>query len=183
MSAAKTPAPLAPDALLQVGQINSPYGVKGWVWVYALTEPMDNIFAYTPWYLRRGGRFEAVEVAEWRRQGKGVVARLKGCDDRNAVELLNGVEIWVPKDILPVLGDGDYYWSELLDMDVWTDAGVFLGRVHSMMETGANDVLVVQGCEGSIDRQERLIPWLPDQVVTGVDRTLRRITVDWDPEF
>lgn len=178
-----TPAPVSPETLLKVGHINSPYGIKGWVWVFALTEPLSNIFAYSPWYIRRGGRFEAVDVADWREQGKGVVARLKGCDDRNGAEDLRNIEIYVPKDALPELDDGDYYWSDLEDQDVWTVSGVFLGRVHGMMETGSNDVLVVKPCEGSIDRQERLIPWLPEQVVTRVDQTTRRITVDWDPDF
>lgn len=174
---------MAPDALIHVGHLKGAYGIKGWVWVFALTDPLENVFEYTPWYLRRAGRYEQVEVAEWRKQGKGVVARLKGCEDRNAAELLQGVEIWAPKDSLPELEDGDYYWSELLDMDVYTEAGAFLGRVHSMMETGANDVLVVKACEGSIDRQERLLPWIPEQVILSVDRNLRRMTVDWDPEF
>lgn len=175
--------PVDPGTLLKVGHINSPYGIKGWVWVYALTEPMSNVFEYGPWYLRKAGRFEETEVLEWREQGKGVVARLKGCDDRNAVEGLRGVEIWVPKAALPELEGDDFYWSELEDLQVWTEAGQFLGKVYGMMETGANDVLVVRGCEGSLDRQERLIPWLPEQVVRKVDRAAGRITVDWDPEF
>jgi 16S rRNA processing protein RimM len=173
----------AEDSLLKIGHINSPYGIKGWVWVFANTEPLANVFAYQPWYIRRAGRLEPAEVAEWREQGKGVVARLKGCDDRNDVESLRGVEIYVPKAALPELDDGDYYWSDLEDLEVWTVAGVFLGRVFGMMETGANDVLVVRACEGSIDSQERLIPWLPEQVVNRVDQTTRRITVDWDPDF
>lgn len=184
MTAGRSPAPsVAPESLLQVGRIKAPYGIKGWVWVFALTEPMSNVFGYRPWYLKRAGQFQPIEVAEWRSQGKGVVARLEGAEDRNAAELLTGLEIYVPKDSLPVLDDDDFYWSELQDLDVWTEAGVFLGRVQAMMETGANDVLVVRACEGSVDGQERLIPWLPGQVIVGVDKAARRITVDWDPEF
>jgi len=173
----------AADSLLKVGHLMSPYGIKGWVWVHALTEPLGNVFDYGPWYLCKAGRFELTEVAEWREQGKGVVARLKGCDDRNAVEGLRGVEIWVPKSALPELQDDDFYWSELEDLAVYNTEGIFLGQVHGMMETGANDVLVVRGCEGSIDRQERLIPWLPEQVIKSVDQDARRITVEWDADF
>jgi len=175
--------PVSADNLLKVGHLSTPYGIKGWVWVHSLTEPMGNVFEYGPWYLCRAGRFEQAEVAEWRTQGKGVVARLKGCDDRNAVEGLRNVEVWVPKDVLPVLGDDDFYWSELQDLDVYNTEGAYFGQVHGMMETGSNDVLVVRACAGSIDSQERLIPWLPEQVVKNVDKAARRITVDWDADF
>jgi len=175
--------PVAAETLLKVGHINSPYGIKGWVWVHALTDPLSNIFEYGPWYLRLAGRFEATEVLEWREQGKGVVARLKGCDDRNAVEGLRGVEIWVPKSALPELGEDDFYWSDLEDLEVYNTEGVFFGQVHGMMETGSNDVLVVRPCAGSVDGQERLIPWLPEQVIQKVDMAARRITVDWDADF
>ena len=175
--------PVEPDSLLKVGHIQSPYGIKGWVWVHALTDPTDNVFGYAPWYLCRAGRFELAEVAEWRVQGKGLVARLKGSDDRNAVEGLRGVEIWVPKSCLPELAGDDYYWSDLEDLAVYNTEGVFFGQVFGMMETGSNDVLVVRACEGSIDKQERLIPGLPGQVVKQVDQTAHRITVDWDADF
>lgn len=183
MKNAATPAPVSPESLLKVGHLSTPYGIKGWVWVFALTEPLSNVFEYRPWYLRRAHGYEPVEVLEWREQGKGIVARLKGCDDRNAAELLRNVEVWVPKDSLPELDEDEFYWSDLEDLDVWTAAGVFLGRVHAIMETGANDVLVVRGCEGSLDRQERLIPWVPEQVILDVDPEVGRITVDWDPDF
>ena len=71
----------------------------------------------------------------------------------------------------------------MLDANVWTVDGKLLGQVHSMMETGANDVLVVRPVIGSIDQQERLIPWIPEQVVTLVDVVNKRLTVDWDIDF
>jgi 16S rRNA processing protein RimM len=84
---------------------------------------------------------------------------------------------------LPELEEGDYYWSDLIDLEVRTEAGQLLGVVHSLMETGSNDVLVVQGTAESLDRSERLIPWLPGSVVKNVDLAGRVITVDWDPGF
>ena len=143
------------DQLLSIGRIQTAYGIKGWVWLYSNTAPTTNIFAYTPWYLQVG----------------------------NAAEALQGAVIWTAKTNLPALTDGDYYWSDLLDMSVWTIDGQLLGEVDSMMETGANDVLVVKPVAGSIDKTERLIPWLPDQVVTAVDVANRRLTVDWDIDF
>jgi 16S rRNA processing protein RimM len=171
------------DQLLTIGRIQSAYGIKGWVWIYANTEPMDNVFAYTPWYVQIGKDWREVDVVEWREQGKGIVARLAGCNDRNAAEALHNAVIWTAKTNLPSLPEGDYYWSDLIDLQVWTVSGQLLGQVHSIMETGANDVLVVRTCAGSIDSQERLIPWIPEQVVTLVDIVNRRLVVDWDVDF
>lgn len=168
---------------IKVGRISSPYGIKGMVWVYSDTSPMENIFSYRPWLMRRGGELHSVEVLSWRPQGKGLVARLKGCDDCNAAEALAGVDIYIARDALPTLEAGDYYWSDLEDRRVYATTGELLGRVYGLMETGANDVLVVRSCEGSIDDRERLIPWVLDQVVIQVDLAADRIEVDWDPEF
>jgi len=171
------------DQLLSVGRIQSAYGIKGWVWVYSNTDPAANIFAYTPWYLQVGQAWREVRIADWREQGKGLVLRLDGCTDRNAAEALHGAVIWTAKANLPDLPEGDYYWSDLIDLSVWTVDGQLLGQVHSLMETGANDVLVVKPVSGSIDQNERLIPWLPGQVVTQVDIANKRLTVDWDIDF
>ena len=170
------------DDLIQVGHVHTAYGIKGWVWVMSRTEPIANIFAYGPWYLDRAGTLSKVELADKRAQGKGLVAQFAGCEDRNAADLMIGATIWVPKSALQTLAADEYFWSDLIGMRVVTEQGVLLGRVEDMMETGANDVIVVQACEGSIDEQERLLPWV-DQVVLKVDRDAKYITVDWDPEF
>lgn len=182
-SAAAAPAAVDADELIAVGHVSSAHGIKGWVWVHARTEPPSNIFGYRPWYLKTREGFRAVKVLDWREQGKGVVAQLDIAPDRNAAEALRNLEIWVPKTALPELEEGDYYWSDLIDLEVRTEAGVVLGVVHSLMETGSNDVLVVQGTATSLDRNERLVPWLPGSVVKDVDLAARVITVDWDPAF
>lgn len=171
------------DSLIEVGHIHTPYGIKGWVWVVSHTQPMTNVFNYGPWYLHQNDQFTAVKVQAHRPQGKGIVALLDVCPDRTAAEALRGTKIWVPKSSLPSLEPDEYYWSELIDMQVITERQELLGTIHAMMETGANDVIVVRPCEGSIDSQERLLPWLPGRVVRFVDRVQRRITVDWDPSY
>lgn len=189
MNARATPAtPVAtsvPDAedMIAVGHISTPHGIKGWVWVHSLTDPVSNIFGYRPWYMKTREGFRTVKVLEWREQGKGIVALLDIATDRNVAETLRNLEVWVPKNALPELEEGDYYWSDLIDLEVRTEAGQLLGTVHSLMETGSNDVLVVQGTVESLDRSERLIPWLPGSVVKNVDLESGVIIVDWDPEF
>ena len=178
-------APVVPAAedMITVGHVAAPYGIKGWVWIHALTDPVSNIFGYRPWYLKTREGFCKVVVTEWREQGKGVVAQLDLAPDRNTAETLRNLAIWVSKSALPELEEGDYYWSDLIDLKVQTEAGQLLGVVYSLMETGSNDVLVVQASAGSLDDRERLVPWLPGQVVKKVDLAGRVITVDWDPEF
>jgi len=171
------------DRLVEVGRVQAAYGIKGWVWVYSNTDPITNVFAYMPWYARTDGVWRELHVAEWREQGKGLVMRLEGVTDRNGAESLKGLALWVSKSCLPELQEGDYYWSDLLDLSVVLEDGRLLGRVHSLMETGSNDVLVVRAAPGGLDARERLIPWLPDRVVRQVDLASRRIVVDWDPEF
>lgn len=171
------------DSLVEIGHVHTPYGIKGWVWIMSKTEPIANIFQYGPWYVEQGGVMKQTELAVSRPQGKGLVAQFAGANDREAAERLHGATIWVPKAALPPLEDDEYYWTELIDMQVITEQSVLLGTVHAMMETGANDVIVVRACEGSIDDQERLLPWLPGSVIRFVDRMQKRITVDWDPSF
>ncbi|TGD76108.1 ribosome maturation factor RimM [Mangrovimicrobium sediminis] len=173
------------SSALTAGKITGCYGIKGWVKIHSYTEPQDNLFRLGGWQLRRRGALEPVEFDQWKRQGKGMVAHIAGVDDRNEAEAYRGLEILVAAASLPSLEEGDYYWHQLEGLEVWgrepeTDAGrVLLGRVDHLIETGANDVLVVQACEGSIDDRERLIPYLLDEVVSDVDLAAGRMDVDW----
>ena len=174
---------MAQDPRVKLGRITTVYGVKGWVKVFSNTEPMDNIFAYQPWQIFINGQWQEVKLKQGKRHGKGLVAQLEGCNDRDQAKLYAGAEIAVESGKLPDLEDGDYYWSQLTGMNVETEAGVKLGKVDHLIATGSNDVLVVKGNQESIDTEERLIPWLPDQVITKIDLSGGVIRVDWDPEF
>ena len=174
---------MAQDQRVKLGRITTVYGVKGWVKVFSNTEPMDNIFAYQPWQILMNGQWQEVKVTQGKPHGKGLIAQLEGCNDREKAKLYAGAEIAVDRSELPELEEGDYYWSQLTGMNVETEAGVKLGKVDHLLATGANDVLVVRGNQDSIDTEERLIPWLPDQVITKIDLSGGVIRVDWDPEF
>jgi len=178
--------PLAAD-LLVVGKITGCYGVKGWVKIHSYTEPQENFLGFGQWLLRRRGAVEPIEFDDGRAQGKGLVAHIAGVDDRTLAESYRGLEVAVPADSLPDLEAGDYYWSQLQGLQVWCsdqspeagDQRVLLGAVDYLIETGANDVLVVKPTEGSIDDRERLIPYLPGDVVTRVDLAEAVIEVNW----
>lgn len=165
------------DDYLVVGRISGLYGVRGWVKVFSETEPRDNILGYSPWYLERGGQWRSAEAEAGRLHGKAVVAKLAGYDDRDQAAELIGTPIAVTRDQLPKLDEGEYYWTDLVGLEVVTVEGLELGTVDHLFETGSNDVLVVRG-----DR-ERLIPFTLGAVVTAVNLEAGRITVDWDPDF
>jgi len=174
---------LKPDDYVVLGKVSSVYGVKGWVKVYSFTEPMDRILEYGDWMLRKGRQMIPVEVDKGRSHGKGMVAHFAGIDDRDLAKQYSGYEICVPRSRLPELAEGEYYWYELEGLAVVTTKDVMLGKVDYIMSAGSsNDVLVVKGDSNSIDRRERLIPYI-DQFVLNISLEDGWILVDWDPEF
>lgn len=160
-----------------LGHINGVFGVQGWVKVFSYTEPRERIVKYKQWLIKRDGVWQSINVISGRSQGKGVVARLEGITDRNAAELLMGSEIAIKRSELPRLSKNEFYWSDLIGLDVVNLDGEPLGQVTGLMETGAHDVLVVE------DEAERLIPWVMGDVVVSVDTLEKRITVNWDKDF
>ncbi|MDH2431965.1 ribosome maturation factor RimM [Pokkaliibacter sp. MBI-7] len=171
------------ENLLVMGRITSVYGIKGWVKVYSFTDPMENIFAYTPWKLQLNGQWREIVIDQWRIHGQGLVAHIKGCDDREVARQYCEADINIDQGQLPSLEEGEYYWHQLEGLQVTTTEGVLLGEVDHLMATGANDVLVVRPCAGSVDDQERLIPYLLGHHVKEVSLEQQRLVVDWDPSF
>ncbi|MEO0443419.1 MAG: ribosome maturation factor RimM [Pseudomonadota bacterium] len=172
--------------LIDVGRLTGAYGVQGWVKVHSDTDPSDNVFRYQPWQLKTRHGVKPAVLIDWRPHGKAYVAKIEGIETRNDAQALCPVSIAVERSILPVLGQGEYYWHQLQGCRIITDyqgCRRNLGRVKHIMPTGANDVLVVVGDKASIDQRERLIPYLPGQSIRSVDIALAEIIVDWDPEF
>lgn len=164
-----------------VGRVTAVYGVHGWVKIHSYTEQPEAIFEYIHWLLEGDDDLQEVTVDQWRKHGDGLVARLAGVDDRDIARGYCQKNIRVDKALLPPLGIGDYYWHQLVGLEVFS-GDCCLGKVTSLMETGANDVLVVCGSAASADRRERLIPYA-DQYVRKIDLDAGRIDVEWDPEF
>ncbi len=162
---------------LIVGKINGLYGVQGWVKVYSHTDPIENIFRYQPWWLKcQDGQWHPVKVLRHRTHlgGKALVAQLEGIHDREQARALMGCEIAIDRDQLPPAEDG-YYWADLIGCDVYDQQGAHLGRVVNMIETGAHDVMRIQG-----NGQQHLIPLVEGHYVTAVDIPGKRIDVDWE---
>ena len=136
---------------------------------------MEAILQYQPWLL--GEDRKPVKIVDGRKQGKGMAALLPGFEDREQAVSLVGQQIFVRRDQLPATDEDEYYWSDLEGLEVKTTHGELLGRVERLMETGANDVLVIRG------NREHLVPFIQGQYVTRVDLEDGLIEVDWDPEF
>ncbi|MDJ0805699.1 MAG: ribosome maturation factor RimM [Gammaproteobacteria bacterium] len=163
--------------MIVMGRVSGLFGVSGWIKVFSHTEPREGILDYSPWYLKQQGVWQAHEIEAGHRQGRGVVAQLRGYDDRDQVAELIGCDIAVQREQLPELQENEYYWSDLQGLQVVNLEGVELGKVSHLFETGANDVVVVKG-----DR-ERLIPYTWGQAIRRVDLAAGLMVVDWDADF
>jgi len=160
-----------------IGKLIGAHGVRGWLKVYSWTQPRENILGYDPWLIRREGEWRSVRLLDGRRQGKSIVARLDGIDDRDQALALRDAEIAIHRDQLRALEDGEYYWSDLIGMEVRNLTGERLGEVVNLMETGVDDVLVVRG------EIERLVPFVQPQIVKSVDLAAGEIVVDWELDY
>jgi len=156
-----------------MGRVAAPFGVKGWVKVVPFTASPAALARYRRLWVGRQGEWREVAVAEAAVHGAAVVARLAGCDDRDAAARLRGSEIAVPREALPAAAPGEFYWADLVGLDVVNAAGEPLGKVQELFSTGANDVMRVGEGKG-----ERLLPFIPT-VVRKVDLAARRIEVEW----
>ena len=161
------------NRLICVGQFGGSYAVQGWLKLQSFTEPDDAIFSYQPWFLS-GQR--QLELSAFRRHGRGFVVKLQGFDNPEQARTLAGQSIYVRREQLPDLSPGQYYWADLMGLDVENLTGHHIGQVSDMMETGANDVIVVKGTQ---DR-EILIPYVMDHYVKQIDLAAGKIIVDWE---
>ena len=160
-----------------MGHVGVPFGVRGWVKVHAYTETGDSLFDYPTWWLGRNGDWREYKVLDVALHPKSLVAHLAGCDDRDAAASLRGCQVAVPREALPETAEGEYYWADLIGLAVENTRHDQLGRVAELLETGANDVLVVR--QGD---RERLLPFV-EQVVLEVDLAAGRIRVDWEVDW
>lgn len=168
---------------LTLGRVAGVFGIRGWLRIQSFTRPVENLLEYEPWWIAAKPGFEA-KVLEGRVQGNGLVVRINGSDgrpidDRDVAALLIGAEIQVPREAFPEPGEGQYYWADLVGLKVRNLEAVELGEVTSLMNNGAQDVLVIRGA----DATERLIPFVHGPIVRSVDLAAGLIMVDWQLDY
>jgi 16S rRNA processing protein RimM len=160
-----------------IGRFGRPHGIKGFVTVHSFTDPRDNILRYTDWHAYLDYTWQPIKLLSVEVHNKAIVAQVEGFPEREKVARLTNIEIAVAKEQLAELEPGEYYWHQLVGMNVLNQKGESFGKVMEVMPTGANDVLVVQG------EKRYLIPYLPGQFIINIDDSQQIITVDWDLDF
>ena len=165
-----------------LGHIAGVYGVKGWTKVRSYSVPPENILTYRRWFLHGRGEYEA-QVLEGKNHGTGVIVQLSGPDgaaitDRDVAARLVGAEIQVEREDLPELKPGEYYWVDLVGLEVRSADGAALGKVEAVTDNGAQAVLVLRDGE-----RQRLIPFVHGPIIRSVDLKVGRIVADWQPDW
>lgn len=158
------------SGLITVGKISGHFGIKGWVKVISYTEPAKNIFSYNKWLINNKSHV----LSEGKTHGKQLIAKLDDFDVREDSDILIGKDICIEKSQLPELDAEDFYWCDLVGLEVMDQHGQQLGSVTSVFATGANDVLVIKGDE------EILIPYIPGMYISAVNIEAGQIVVDWE---
>ncbi len=164
------------DRQLTLGRIVAVFGVQGWLKVESFTAPRSNLLGYRNWQLH-GAPLAAARVEQGREQGRGMVVKLAGIDDRDQAVALVGAEIRIARSELPAPAAGEVYWVDLEGLEAFGKDGVRLGLVSHVFATGANDVLVIEG------ERQHLVPLVWDRYVTRYDPAGKRIDLDWDVDF
>ena len=164
--------------MVVMGRVVSAQGLLGWVKVQAFTEHLDALIDYDTWQLGNDKHpWREFKVLECKPHTKVLVARLEGITDRTGAEKCKGLLIAVPRSSLPKAGSDEHYWSDLIGLTVVNLEGEELGKVDSLLDMGANDVLCVRNDKGEI-----LIPFL-SHVVQKVSLEDKLIRVDWQADY
>lgn len=166
------------DELVVMGYVRGAFGIRGALKIHAETGSLDGLFDYPVWWLGREGEWVPYTFVTGQVQGRAVVAQLEGLQDRDVAESMRGMQIAVPKAQLPAAEEGEYYWTDLIGCRIENLQGACLGTVSDLMETGANDVLVVD----EAGQTQRLIPFV-DAIVHQVNVPGRIIIVDWQADY
>ncbi|GGY25998.1 ribosome maturation factor RimM [Paludibacterium paludis] len=165
------------DELVVMGYVSGAFGVRGWVKVHADTEFEDSLFDYPEWLIGKNGVWKTYRFEDGAVQPKALVAKLEGVADRDAADSLKGSQVAILRDQLPEPDDDEYYWADLIGLDVVNRSGQALGKVTKLLGTGAHDILVVHD-----GKTERMIPFV-EQFVGKVDIEAGTIEVDWGLDF
>jgi 16S rRNA processing protein RimM len=172
--------------MIVLGRLVAPYGVRGWFKLHPFADDPAAWGALPQWWLAADPEqapetWRLYELEAVREHGKGLIAKLVGVDDRSAAEALQGAYVGATREAMPATGDDEYYWDDLVGLDVQNAKGESLGKVASLISAAANDVMVVQEGEGE-HRQERLLPFVAS-VVVEVDKAAGVIRVVWERDW
>ncbi len=144
--------------------------------IFSHTHPRQNILSYQPWHINVEGNWQTLEIVQGRVQAKTIVAQIKDVFDKEQARAYMGTDLYIEKSQLPQLKSGEYYWDDLIGLEVINKAQIVLGKVFNLVDTGSNNVLVVNG------EKEHWVPYIsPFLIKVNIDN--QTILVDWDENF
>jgi 16S rRNA processing protein RimM len=170
-----------PEDLVLVGHVTGAYGIQGWIKIRPYSADADALLSARTWWLDKP-ELRDVDMLEAKPHSGEVVARLMGVADRNAAEALKGATVRIPRSHFPPLPDDEFYWVDLIGLEVENLQGERLGVVADLMDNGAHPILRVTRETEPARQQEQLIPFV-DQFVKAVDRQAKKIMVDWGLDY
>ena len=177
-----------PEDLVLVGYVSGAYGLQGWVRIKPYSSDADALLNAKTWWLGNPEvreKLRDVEMMQSKLHSGDVVAQLLGVAGRDAAEALKGAAVQISRSYFPALSDGEFYWVDLIGLEVENLQGERLGSVKDMMDNGAHPILRVIAPElPGLGKEPRefLIPFV-DQFVKTVDQTAKRIAVDWGLDY
>ena len=170
---------MAGDDIVVLGRLADPYGMQGWLRFYPFADDPLAWGKMPVWWLgKEGGPWREYGLKGLKAHGEGLVALLDGVPDRTAAEAMKGFLVGAPRTALPKTEEDEFYWADLIGLEVINTVGERLGKVAGLIETGANAVLRVVGDDAS----ERLLPFVA-VVVLAVEKEAGLIRVEWGSDW
>lgn len=160
-----------------MGYIKGVFGIKGWVKIKADTEYVDSLLDYSKWQLRKNQHILTLELESSKIIGDELQIKFKGIDDRDAAMQLRGYTIEIAREEFAPTEENEYYWTDLIGMCVQNQNDEILGTVQNLMQTGAHDILVIDGAHG-----QKLIPFI-EHYILSVNMSARLIIADWGLDY
>ena len=163
------------DKKIYLGKITGVHGIKGWLKIQSFSSPPANILNYPSWIINNKGEEDYYSIEQGRKQNNKIVVKLEKIDDRNTAESLINSKIQILRSDLPKLSNENYYWSDLVGLSVLNSEEKVIGKIESLIETGANDVMVINTA-----KDERvLVPFVMHEIIKEVNVELNYIKIDW----
>ena len=163
------------DKKIYLGKITGVHGIKGWLKVQSFSLPPENILKYPQWIINNQGKEDVYSIEQGRKQKNKIVVKLEKIDDRNTAESLINSKIHILRSDLPKLPNENYYWSDLEGLSVLSCENKVIGKIESLIETGANDVMVIM----TLKDERILIPFVLYEIIKEVNIEQDYIKIDW----
>ncbi len=168
------------EKMVVIAKLGATYGLQGDIKLYVLSESIESPFSYSQWWIKTSSakNWSELKNEEVYRLGTKILIKLSGVDSPEMASTYVNAKIGVPRKNLPTPDEDEYYWTDLEGMSVKNKSGVCFGMVSHVMETGANDVLVIQ----NEAKEETLIPFI-EHYILDVDNDQNKILVDWETDY